>query len=498
MDPSGTEKINRKYKALIAVPPVEDFYFTPSRASALGASSLQIILDRLGINSLVLNFPGMKRKPANLQLPHELEHLRPHIIPGESSPLAFFTGWHRYGPSYAECAEIIASFSPEYVFISCFAWAYAAGTISLAAAVKQLMPRTPVIAGGAGVTVNPDFFRNSSNAAFIDYVLPGEAETVIPGFFAVAEPPVSDEPVFSWNETGISRRKGIRYISTMLTRGCPKSCRFCSNHLVHGRVFRKCRIQDIKLYIEEIPDDLNIHVNFEDDNLMFAAEYFFEVLDIIKKRFPNAEFSAENGLDYTLLDVKLVDRLINCGFRSFNLSMASSSQELLDEENRKSSPDRLKTVVEAVTTGGATSTTYFICGLEGESPETVLDNLLTLHRLPTLTGISLFYPVPGLPGFKPEVMNNFHPGLCAGSAAWPWNSSLTTSQMITSFRLARLSNLLKSLDKKIPSTALCESFNHLADVIMNTKTLHSLVKGSTVVVPNQNKELVRKFLEFIK
>ena len=68
-------------------------------------------------------------------------------------------------------------------------------------------------------------------------------------------------------------------------------------------------------------------------------------------------------------------------------------------------------------------------------------------------GISLFYPVPGLPGFRdtqPFFESDSH--LCAGSAAFPWSGSLTTAQMITAFRIARFVNFTKK--KEYPSQEL--------------------------------------------
>ena len=501
-------------KAVVAAPPVIDFYFTPTRASALGATAVKKILEEYGITAVLLNFPTLiKKKPAKLSIPDELQHLNSELITGEHGPLSFFTKYGHYGPSMIDCAKIIISEKPELLFISCFAWAYACETLELAATVRKLNPSIKIIAGGAGVSVNPEFFESD-----FDFILAGEAESVLPGFIeeqislsadltvpaGFDAAPISAPNILSrfyWNETGVSVSKNIRFISAILTRGCPKACRFCANYLVHGRQFRKTPLNEISLSLSELPVDMNIHLNFEDDNLLLDPDYFFSVLKLVKQKFPTAEFSAENGLDYTMLNEDKVRLLTSLGFKSFNLSMASSSDSLLKREHRQSNLNRLKLVLNTAAETGARSTTYFICGLGGDSPETTLDNLITLHHLPTLTGISMFYPVPGLPGFDTAKMKNFSPKLCAGSSAWPWTGSLTSRQMITAFRLSRFSNLIKTLEGRISGRdgecGADDLSRQLVETILQKGRLHTLVKHRITEVPPQDESLVKGFLDSI-
>ena len=97
------------------------------------------------------------------------------------------------------------------------------------------------------------------------------------------------------------------------------------------------------------------------------------------------------------------------------------------------------------------SISYFICGLSEDNPKTVSDTIIYLSGLPTRIGISLFYAVPGLPDFSDKSrFDTLSPKLCAGSSAYPWNGSLPTQTMITAFRLSRLCNHLKQVNKTNP------------------------------------------------
>ena len=490
-------------KAVIAVPSIRDFYFTPSRASALGAVSLQKTLSRYGVNAELFNFPARTRKSIKLPLPDELDYLNPLILPDESGPVSFFTGYRLFGPPAQTCAMQLIETGADIVLISCFAWAYAGDSLELSSRIKKLNPGIKTAVGGAGATVNPEYFRSSG---LFDYILPGTAEDIIPAFlkneYGLKLPGENtakhDTPPFVWAETGISKSKEKRFISAMLTRGCPKNCRFCANHLVHGKKFRKASLEEIREEIAAIPEGYSLHINFEDDNLLLDKNFLFNVIDIVKSKFPASTFTAENGLDYTMMDPDTVKALINSGFIAFNLSMASSSRELLHEERRYSDIERLRSVIKTAARAEIPSVTYFICGLENDSGDSVLENIITLHRLPTLTGISMFYPVPGLPGFSPEILSLKPPRLCAGSSAYPWTGSLSTKQLVTAFRLSRLSNLIKTRQEKIlpgeGRQAGTDSIEKLVEKTFETGRLHTLAGGRLIPVPVQDERLVSGFL----
>ena len=69
----------------------------------------------------------------------------------------------------------------------------------------------------------------------------------------------------------------------------------------------------------------------------------------------------------------------------------------------------------------------------------------------------MFYSVPGLPDFSDTAyFRNIAPGLLRGSSAYPWNSSLSTEELITAFRISRTLNLFKKREKTIQESILVE------------------------------------------
>ena len=503
----------RPVRICVAVPPIRDFYFTPHRSSALGGVAVAALLEKAGHAVSFFNFPLSRKKSTTLPLPADLGHLKEIIIPDESGPVSFFTRYQHFGPPFAECARQIVAADPELLLLSSFAFAYADQTLSLAAAVKQLRPGLTIAAGGAGVSVFPDYYLgdNAERIASVDFALVGEAEVAlvqfingfvrggrdyadIPNLHVRGKTPRVQENLthssdleFIWNRT-LETRKRI-HIATSLSRGCPKHCRFCSNHLTHGQTFRTVPLERVAAGITGFPRHKPISLNFEDDNLLLAKKYWLELLELCRNSFPDISFSAENGLDYTLLDEGLADKLVDLGMRQFNLSLGAIDAGILKAEKRYADLARLEGIIGKLAARKVPVITYFICGLQEDTPEKAIETLLYLAQLPTLVGISPFYPVPGLPGFTDRALFRDRPSaLCAGSAAWPWTKSLTSAQLVTAFRLARLVNLCKKKDR-LPAE------QEIVDQCAREKRLYTLIGKEKRCVPVQgiDEEMVENF-----
>jgi hypothetical protein len=502
--------------ATVVIPPIEDFYFTPHRFSSIGATILAALLQNQGLKVSILNFPLMNEKGVKITLPKELSYLKNQIIENETGKTTYFTSYKRFGPPDLLSAQKIIDTKPDICFFSCFAFCYAKTMLQLIKQVKKLSPDTIIIAGGAGVSAYPEFFIRGN---LIDYVIAGEAETSIVALIEMlnsAEFHPENVPNLVWkNEDEIAyslikkhtlpeeiecpiiktrETPKTIFLTVSLSRGCPLKCRFCSNWLSHGYEFRHNTIEHLELSIDELKQtDINeekeVCVNFEDDNLMLDYNYWLQSIDLFKKRFPKARFYAENGIDYRLLDPAKCNHLIDLGLAQFNFSIGSVNDLVLENNNRESDLSRYDKIVASI---NVPVITYFICGFEQDTIESIAQNLRFFISRPTLIGISLFYPVPGISGYQDRsIFNSVSPAQCTGSAAYPWNKSLSTKTLITAFRLARYINLSKS---KIKS----QIEEELVQRIFTTKKLHTIIKTKNgliiIEVPVQDKTLVEMCL----
>ena len=552
-------------KAAVIIPPLEDFYFTAHRFSCLGAQRAAEIIESSGrIDTELIIFPLMEKQ--QIPLPGYQKYLKKFIMEGETGSCSFFSVFRRYGPDTEKCCTVLEKIKPDYVFFSLFAYCYAEPAVELADMLKKRMPETFLAAGGAGVSVYPEYFH-----PHFDAVLPGEGEIVLKEFITqlvrnkapengssgnnriieeVSGGACSDEGCsgkgkkavcsgdggyvadisqsnrdfgavkphrdggfcsyqyrhtmegdFSLSVTTVRADSRSVNVSALLTRGCNKKCRFCSNFITHGREFRKTSYEDIKNELERkkalftLHRDKKFFINFEDDNLLTDRDYFFNSIDIFTSFFRQFTeegkilLSAENGLDYTLLTEDLCGKLIDRNFRQFNFTLGSVSSDVLGGEKRSGSSRHLSQLLKYISSRSVPAVSYFIAGLGNDTPEKVIDSLLFIAENPGISGISMFYSVPGLPDFSDTAyFRKIPPGLLRGSAAYPWNNSLSTEEMITAFRISRTVNLFK---KENPG----ETDTELIRKIRQEKKLLTLVRKNKKLEIKRPASIDRKMEE---
>lgn len=445
--------------------------------SFLGLNLLHSILLKHKIDAKIVSpFTGNRSKSVKKELPAYMRYLKPFLNSDEIGPTAGFSTYSQLGTDHNILAAEIAALHPEIILVSSFAFAYADDAINLSKELRTLLPTVKIIAGGAGVCAYPEYYLQMGE---FDAVFTGEAEDILSLFDNMSHPIIEGKKNCQPEAiiTRIPIKKKQFKLNTILSRGCPKRCSFCSNYMTQGRTFRKVKLDDLEtqLHIQRLWLDENnmncSHFNIEDDNLLIDRAFFFDTISLIRKYFPNSILSAENGLDYMLLRDEDLTFLAQNNFKQLNLSLSTATLSQLEKLERGGNPDRLKAIAQKARKLDLFPIIYFICGLKNDTEEQVITNLLYLAETKALSGISLFYPVPGLPGFTDKTLfNPMESHKTAGSAAWPWSKSLSTSQMLTAFRLSRILNLSISNRRSEIDEALLNAMRIKGTILSYKKT----------------------------
>ena len=427
-------------------PAICDFYHTRHRNAGLGARAAAAALERAGRSVDVVVASARRGKPRHLHLPKAFSHLIPYLLADESGPTSFFRRYQRFGPDPQTLAGEILQRRPEEVYISLFAWAYAEEAVDLARALRRRQEggNLRIVLGGAGASIWPQYFDGTLPETvcgcareLFDEVVVGEAEEYLGG---TAEAPGSQHVSAGHEPTWavVHENRDSVTVALSITRGCPRRCRFCANHLAHGRSFRLPSQQAVHATVEAIgrvAAGKRLRLNIEDDNILYAPQLLLEVVQRVWSHAGAVEFSCENGLDYRLLDESLAAKLAAFGLGRINISLGDlAGDRPLDD---------LTNVLDLARRLGIDAVTYFIAGMPGAGipPGEVL---CALAALPTIIGVSPYYPVRGLADApSDDVLASISPALTSGSACYPWGS-LSTGQLVTTFRAARCINAVKA------------------------------------------------------
>ena len=480
----------------IAIPSITDFYFTRHRHTSLGAIILRDMLTEHGYEVTLIDFPGEAKKTRQATLPENLAYLEPYLLPAERGPLSFFRAYRRLGPNPDRQAVRIDETRPDVVLLSCFAFAYAEDAIHLAQAVRARIAPVPIIAGGAGPSVHPEYFLDDTA---IDTVVVGSAESALTPLLEALHSGRPEMPRII--RADLDARPPLRFVSsirnktltTVVTRGCPKRCRFCSVHLTEGAGFRRLDALDFARRLKGLEVDTPLEiVNFEDDNLLFDESYLGELLSALRAYNPEVELRTENGLDPEYASDRVIELLSTFGMRQLNLSLATHHAGASASEHRIPVAEYLPGIVDKARECGVEVTIYWICGLLSDTPESVVDTLHFIASLGCSSGVSPFYAVPGLPDFyDTSIFPRPSAPVTKGSSLYPWNGSLTTRQLLTTFRLSRFINMRNSAD--------CEG-NALIERCVREKRLYTIDGNNEmfpVPVDTVDGEMVARFFDVL-
>jgi len=273
--------------------------------------------------------------------------------------------------------------------------------------------------------------------------------------------------------------KGKKIAKVTVSRGCFNKCAFCAVH--------KCRnfvVRSIPKIAEELEYLLKIGVeivDFEDDNLFYNSEWsmeFLEMLTTYHKR--GLSYSAMNGITAPNL-VPFAEQAIEAGFIEFNLSLVSTDFETRKAIERPDFFDSIRKIAE-ITNGRIEILVFLILGLPENSPESILQDILGLAKLPVKIGVSPLYLIPGIPIFDKMGLPTDR-RLMRGTALYKFGENFTREMVIALWKLTRMINFCKEKNFENIDEELEFFEKSLKEKIWYTKTKNGAWKKSGIAIP---------------
>lgn len=124
------------------------------------------------------------------------------------------------------------------------------------------------------------------------------------------------------------------YVTTMVSRGCPHRCCYCSAHTIHGREMRYNsvgRVREDLAYLKRAYGAGTII--FQDDHFMARPQRVYELVGVLKELGLTAFFP--NALALYALDRKMLEALRGIGMRQLVMAIESGSERVLREVMHK-------------------------------------------------------------------------------------------------------------------------------------------------------------------
>jgi anaerobic magnesium-protoporphyrin IX monomethyl ester cyclase len=271
--------------------------------------------------------------------------------------------------------------------------------------------------GFVGITASkmPELFTNHC-----DFILNGEPEAGVMRMAQTGEIPsgtvVSEQindldslPFPRWDlvTEHRGRKLGIKWSSRpvgggyplLASRGCPEFCTYCPHRILAG--YRARSIANIVDEIERLCDQVHRpYVIFRDPLFTEQRERCLELCDEIKARDLHFTFEAETRLDR--LDLGLLDKLADAGFRAMSFGVESLDPATLKKSGRRPIPQsHQRQIIEHCRTKGIVTAAFYVLGFlqdDWNSIAATIDYATDLGS--TFAQFKILTPYPGTPMFK--------------------------------------------------------------------------------------------------
>lgn len=273
--------------------------------------------------------------------------------------------------------KTLTEIQPDLVGFSAMAWQYDT-CVKVIRLVKKLLPKTKILIGGYHATLMSDEIAASPEAPLIDFMVRGEGEEACRRLVnaLAGKDRFEDIPSLSYkqgntfvhNERGepldLSRLKlpirdkrrltwgyHVMYsnIEVMETsRGCTRSCNYCSMKHMYGRRFRTF---PIKRVLEDL-DDIYLKrkcnwVFIADDNLVLDPKRLIQLCDaIIARKYSRLRLVVQADCISMANNEEMVRKMALAGFCSVFLGIENAHKKNLEAAGKGNIVDASRKAIQ--------------------------------------------------------------------------------------------------------------------------------------------------------
>ncbi len=256
--------------------------------------------------------------------------------------------------------QTLLKYRPDMVGLSSMTWQYATCT-KLLKLIKRLLPDVKTVIGGYHATLMYKEIADSKEADWIDFIIRGEGEVAFSALInavgghgrykGIPSLSFKDDAGFCHNPKGEpldlaqiklpvrdKRRTTSGYhvmnrkVEVMETsRGCTRSCHFCSMHHMYGRIYRTFPIDRILADIDTIYHQRHTRRIFiTDDNMVLAPNRVIELCEaIIARKYRRLQFSVQADCITISKNETMVRKMAQAGFKLIFLGIENVSSKNL-------------------------------------------------------------------------------------------------------------------------------------------------------------------------
>jgi anaerobic magnesium-protoporphyrin IX monomethyl ester cyclase len=333
---------------------------------------------------------------------------------------------------------------PDLVGLSSMAWQYDT-CIKLVKLIKQLLPEVKIVIGGYHATLMHEEIAASSEAALIDFMIRGEGEEACRrlvnaligkdrlediaslsykrnGHFIHNErgelldlsklkPPIRDKRRLTWGYHIMNSKVEVMETS----RGCTRTCNYCSMQHMYGRSFRTYPIENVLKNLDDIYYNRKTRWVFvADDNIVLNPERVIEICNaIIARNYKNLNIIVQADCISMSRNEAMVSKMSQAGMKTIFLGVENVSTKNLAAAGKGNIVNASRKAVEMCHKYDMMVLAGLIFGFPDDKEEDIIENYRFLKSINADTAycqILTPYPKTGMRQnlIEQDLVTNMH------------------------------------------------------------------------------------------
>jgi radical SAM superfamily enzyme YgiQ (UPF0313 family) len=308
--------------------------------------------------------------------------------------------------------RLLEKIRPDVVGLSAMAWQYDT-CIRIARLIRQVMPEVKIVIGGYHATLMIEEIAASPEAGIIDFMVRGEGEDVFRRLVNALDGTdrMADIPSLSYKQNGgfvHNDRAGLLDLSTLklpirdhrrltwgyhvlnskievmeTSRGCTRTCNFCSIRHMYGQHYRTFPIERILADLDDIYHKRKTRwVFLSDDNLVLDRKRVMALCDaIIDKGYKGLNLIVQADCISMSRHEEMVQKMSQAGIRSVFLGIENVSRKNLAMANKGDIVEASRQAVRFCHRYGMTVVGGLVLGFPDDDSDDLIDNLKFISNL---------------------------------------------------------------------------------------------------------------------
>ncbi len=313
----------------------------------------------------------------------------------------------RIGLTEKQLRSRLKKYKPDVVGIACMFTAFKDDSFRVAKIVKDEMPKSVVVFGGAHVSANPEataFDKNVDIALFgegeqtlleiVEALEKGKKPSGIAGTVSGFQRVKRNKPrelfrnldelpfparhllpmphYFELQKKAYSYSMRFPIVEIITSRGCPGKCIFCAVHTIWGRCWRPRSAKNVVDEIEHCMKKYGIReFNFTDDNVSLSKKRMIEICKEIVNRNLDIRWQTPNGIAIWTLDSEVLQWMKKSGYYRAKFGLETGSKKMQRYIGKNIDLEHAKKVIEECNRLGIWTASSFIIGFPNETKQDI-------------------------------------------------------------------------------------------------------------------------------